>query len=175
MRWVAPSVMTSSSRRTWLRKLPLSVTPLICADGPQTFALAAQRQTVVTAHQRRSAKAPQRGRQSPAGLKNRPTEDVRRVPIPPQLVTMLRDHLATFGTAEDGRLFFSESARSSRPRPTTACGRRLGSWRFRRPLRPRHSPVGRTTFGTRRYRRGSTQEPTRPRLPSAPATALRSC
>ncbi|MER5727093.1 tyrosine-type recombinase/integrase [Streptomyces sp. NPDC002138] len=42
------------------------------------------------------------------GLKNRPTEDVRRVPLPPQLVTILREHLDTFGTAKDGRLFFSE-------------------------------------------------------------------
>ena len=42
------------------------------------------------------------------GLKNRPTEDVRRVPIPPHLVAELREHLATFGTADDGRLFFSE-------------------------------------------------------------------
>lgn len=42
------------------------------------------------------------------GLKNRPTEDVRRVPIPPHLVAVLREHLVTFGTAEDGRLFFTE-------------------------------------------------------------------
>ncbi|MEU6319240.1 site-specific integrase [Streptomyces sp. NPDC047009] len=42
------------------------------------------------------------------GLKNRPSEDVRRVPLPPQLVAAFRDHLGTFGTAEDGRLFFSE-------------------------------------------------------------------
>ncbi|MFE4822844.1 tyrosine-type recombinase/integrase [Streptomyces sp. NPDC056704] len=42
------------------------------------------------------------------GLKNRPAEDVRRVPIPPHLVAVLREHLATFGTADDGRLFFSE-------------------------------------------------------------------
>ncbi|WP_159461010.1 tyrosine-type recombinase/integrase [Streptomyces viridosporus] len=42
------------------------------------------------------------------GLKNRPAEDVRRVPIPPQLVAALREHLDTFGTADDGRLFFSE-------------------------------------------------------------------
>ncbi|WP_432178864.1 tyrosine-type recombinase/integrase [Streptomyces sp. NBC_00063] len=42
------------------------------------------------------------------GLKNRPTEDVRRVPIPPQLIVVLREHLDTFGTATDGRLFFSE-------------------------------------------------------------------
>ncbi|MFE1908588.1 tyrosine-type recombinase/integrase [Streptomyces gardneri] len=43
------------------------------------------------------------------GLKNRPTEDVRRVPIPPQLVSIFREHIETFGTADDGRLFFSES------------------------------------------------------------------
>ncbi|WP_079406136.1 tyrosine-type recombinase/integrase [Streptomyces sp. 3211] len=42
------------------------------------------------------------------GLKNRPTEDVRRVPIPPQLVSILREHLDTFGAAADGRLFASE-------------------------------------------------------------------
>lgn len=42
------------------------------------------------------------------GLKNRPTEDVRRVPILPHLVAVLREHLATFGTADDGRLLFTE-------------------------------------------------------------------
>ncbi|MEU1041450.1 tyrosine-type recombinase/integrase [Streptomyces sp. NPDC005907] len=42
------------------------------------------------------------------GLKNRPAEDVRRVPLPPQLVAILREHLDTFGTAADGRLFYSE-------------------------------------------------------------------
>lgn len=42
------------------------------------------------------------------GLKNRPAEEVRLMPIPPQLVTILRQHLDTFGTAEDGRLFTNE-------------------------------------------------------------------
>jgi integrase len=42
------------------------------------------------------------------GLKNRPAEEVRLVPIPPQLVTILRQHLDTFGTTEDGRLFTNE-------------------------------------------------------------------
>ncbi|MEU2299614.1 site-specific integrase [Streptomyces antibioticus] len=42
------------------------------------------------------------------GLKNRPAEDVRRVPIPPQLVVILREQLDAFGTATDGRLFYSE-------------------------------------------------------------------
>lgn len=42
------------------------------------------------------------------GLKNRPVEETRTVPIPPQLVTIFREHLDTFGTADDGRLFFNE-------------------------------------------------------------------
>lgn len=42
------------------------------------------------------------------GLKDRPVEDVRRVPIPPHLVAVLHEHLATFGTTDDGRPFFSE-------------------------------------------------------------------
>ncbi|MET9901943.1 site-specific integrase [Streptomyces sp. NPDC006446] len=42
------------------------------------------------------------------GLKNRPAEDVRRVPIPYQLVAILSEHLDTFGAAADGRLFYSE-------------------------------------------------------------------
>ncbi|MFJ4581400.1 tyrosine-type recombinase/integrase [Streptomyces echinatus] len=42
------------------------------------------------------------------GLKNRPVEEVRPVPLPPQLVAILRDHLDTFGTARDGRLFTNE-------------------------------------------------------------------
>ncbi|WP_393097413.1 tyrosine-type recombinase/integrase [Streptomyces sp. LN325] len=42
------------------------------------------------------------------GLKNRPAEDVRRVPLPPQLVVILKEHLDAFGSAADGRLFYSE-------------------------------------------------------------------
>jgi integrase len=39
-------------------------------------------------------------------LKRRRPEDVRLVPIPPVLVAILRVHVATVGTAPDGRLFF---------------------------------------------------------------------
>lgn len=39
------------------------------------------------------------------GLKWRPRKDVRHVPIPPPLVSMLRQHLEIHGTAPDGRLF----------------------------------------------------------------------
>jgi integrase len=39
------------------------------------------------------------------GLKHRPVDYARPVPIPPVLVAILREHVAEFGTAEDGRLF----------------------------------------------------------------------
>ena len=32
---------------------------------------------------------------------------MRRVPIPPQLVTLLREHVESYGTAPDGRLFWT--------------------------------------------------------------------
>jgi integrase len=39
------------------------------------------------------------------GLKWRARGDVRVVPLPPQLVRILRQHIADFGTAPDGRIF----------------------------------------------------------------------
>ncbi|MEV0125839.1 site-specific integrase [Streptomyces sp. NPDC050703] len=42
------------------------------------------------------------------GLKNRPAGDTRPVPLPPELVMLWRDSIDTFGTADDGRLFFNE-------------------------------------------------------------------
>jgi integrase len=41
------------------------------------------------------------------GLKHRGVKDVRIVPIPPILVSILTNHLKTYGTAPDGRLFRS--------------------------------------------------------------------
>jgi integrase len=39
------------------------------------------------------------------GLKHRADNEVRRVPIPPQLVKLLQEHIDAYGTTEDGRLF----------------------------------------------------------------------
>ncbi|MFI5644826.1 tyrosine-type recombinase/integrase [Kitasatospora sp. NPDC051705] len=39
------------------------------------------------------------------GLKHRAEKATRRVPIPPELVAILREHVAAFGAAPDGRLF----------------------------------------------------------------------
>jgi integrase len=53
------------------------------------------------------------------GLKHRADIDTRRVPIPPELVTILREHLDEFGTAPDGRLF---RTRGDKPIPASSYG-----------------------------------------------------
>ena len=60
----------------------------------------------------------------PRSLKHRPEGAIRTVPIPPQLVRLLRWHLQTFGCAADGRLF-------------QRCPRRPAQ---RKPLRPDLAP-----------------------------------
>ncbi|MFB6948663.1 tyrosine-type recombinase/integrase [Streptomyces niveus] len=50
------------------------------------------------------------------GLKRRARRATRSVPIPPALVALLRAHLATYGTAPDGRLF--TAVRGGRVRST---------------------------------------------------------
>ena len=42
------------------------------------------------------------------GLKHRPVSETRRVPIPPELVAILRQHIDTFDIAADGRIFSSD-------------------------------------------------------------------
>ncbi|MFD2355390.1 tyrosine-type recombinase/integrase [Nonomuraea ferruginea] len=42
------------------------------------------------------------------GLKGRPRKAKRVIPIPPQLVSVLRDHIRRHGVAQDGRLFRTE-------------------------------------------------------------------
>lgn len=43
------------------------------------------------------------------GLKHRADKETRVVPVPPELVEILRWHIATFGVAPDGRLFRSQT------------------------------------------------------------------
>lgn len=56
-----------------------------------------------------------RGQQRRRPLKRRAPEDVRPVPIPPVLVSVLREHIAEFGTARDGRLFHGVSTGENVP------------------------------------------------------------
>ncbi|MEV6720845.1 tyrosine-type recombinase/integrase [Streptomyces xanthochromogenes] len=53
------------------------------------------------------------------GLKRRKRGATRTVPIPPVLVHLLREHIARFGTADDGRLF--RAARGGRVASTEYC------------------------------------------------------
>ncbi|HYZ57873.1 MAG TPA: site-specific integrase [Streptosporangiaceae bacterium] len=46
------------------------------------------------------------------GLKHRPVTETRPVPIPPELVAILRHHIDTFGVASDGRIFSSDRGRA---------------------------------------------------------------
>ena len=48
-------------------------------------------------------------------LKHRPKDQSRAVPACPELVKILRAHLAEYGTAEDGRLFAREDGEKIRP------------------------------------------------------------
>jgi integrase len=45
------------------------------------------------------------------GLKHRPVTGTRQVPIPAELVVILRQHIKTFGVAADGRIFSSDRGR----------------------------------------------------------------
>jgi len=61
-------------------------------------------------HEHRGLKGRTKGRPSPRG--RRP---VRKVPIPPELVELLRAHIETFGVAPDGRLFRSMNGNPLQP------------------------------------------------------------
>ena len=45
------------------------------------------------------------------GLKHRPVSETRHVPIPAELVAILRQHIDTFGVASDDRIFSSDRGR----------------------------------------------------------------
>lgn len=48
-------------------------------------------------------------------LKQREIGETRVVPCPPELTTMLHEHIKSFGTAHDGRLFVGERSRATFP------------------------------------------------------------
>jgi hypothetical protein len=63
--------------------------------------------------------------------KGGPRNAIRRVPIPPVLVQMIREHVDEFGTAPDGRLF--RTYRGSIYLPSTL-------WQVLQKARPRRLP-----------------------------------
>jgi integrase len=75
------------------------------------------------------------------GLKGRPKDTVRRVPIPPELVTLIRHHLDEYGTGPDARLFPTQGR--GRPELDPLAGPRQGTKaafteaQYKSPLAPR--------------------------------------
>src|SRR5258708_19771366 len=109
------------------------------------------------------------------GLKHRPAQESRRVPIPPELVGILRAHVGAFGVAAHGRIFSSERGRviaSTAISDVWAEARTLALTPSRSP--PRWQSA-RTTCATRPCLSGSTREYRRPRSPSAPVIVSRCC
>ncbi len=108
------------------------------------------------------------------GLKHRAEHETRTIPIPPELVKLLRAHIKRYGTTPDGRIF--QTARAGilqdsaygevwrparRPSPRPSAGRR-----------PAAAP---TTCAMPLSPCGSTRGCPSPRWPAAPGTASPSC
>ena len=105
--------------------------------------------------------------------KGGPKNAVRRVPIPPELVSLLRKHIGQHGTAPTAACSAPAGAAStSRPPSGRCCGK--PAQRRSRPLRstPRW-PAGPTTSATPESPGGSTPGLPVPRWPSGPGTASR--
>ena len=107
-------------------------------------------------------------------LKHRAEGDSRVVPTHPEL-TRLRDHLANFATASDGRLF--DGVRGGEL-PTITYRR---AWIKARQTalsaqnKPRRSPGARTTSGMPACPHGPTAGSTRPKWRNGPGTASTCC
>ena len=97
-------------------------------------------------HEHRGLKGRTKGRPAPSA--RRP---VRKVPIPPELVELLRGHIEQFGVAQDGRLFRSENGNPIQPstwwqvwqkvRTASLTPEQLASPLMKRPYDLRHSGV----------------------------------
>jgi integrase len=104
------------------------------------------------AHRRRPgprAPRPPRPDQGPARPERR--RPVRKVPIPPELVGLLRTHIQTYGTTPDGKLFRSENGNPIQPstwwrvwqkvRAASLTPEQLASPLMKRPYDLRHSGI----------------------------------
>jgi len=85
------------------------------------------------------------------GLKGRSRKSVRTVPIPPELVRLIREHIERFGAAPDGRLFRSEHGKPLQPstwwqvwrkvRHLTLTPEQLATPLMKRPYDLRHAGI----------------------------------
>jgi integrase len=98
-------------------------------------------------------------------LKHRGVSDTRPVPASPELVEILRQHIETFPTSPDGRLFVTRVGRAGAPLPPPftkplSMGTTYRVWTrhvlplSRRPSTPRRWPSARTTCATQPCRLG---------------------
>jgi integrase len=81
-------------------------------------------------------------------LKHRARKTTRPVPIPPELVALLRDHIARFGPARTGDCSTARAGRCSARASMAASGSAPAGRHSPRPRPTRHSPPGPTTCGT---------------------------
>jgi integrase len=107
-------------------------------------------------------------------LKGGPRNAVRRVPIPPELVTLLRKHIDQYGTAPDGRLCRTCRGGIYQPSPplagateSTFSGVHARSGQFPAGQQALRLPPRRRSPG------GSTRALPAPRWPNGPGTASR--
>lgn len=108
-------------------------------------------------------------------LKHRAVGDTRRVPVPPELVALLRRHLTEHGVATDGLLFRGEAG----AQPSSATYRRIWDRARRQALTPAQyaGPLGRRPYDLRHAAVSTwlTSGDPQPKSPSGPVTASTSC
>ncbi len=108
-------------------------------------------------------------------LKHRAPGETRRVPIHPELVRLLRDHLKEFGSAPGGRVFVGPRGGILTDRAYLAVFHAARAAAFTDEEMASLAAAARTTYAMPPSRRGSTRE-WRPRKSrSGPATVWTSC
>jgi hypothetical protein len=105
--------------------------------------------------------------------KGGPKNSVRRVPIPPELVRLMREHVESYGTAPDGRLFWTYRGGVYQPSTLWQVLRKARTAAFLLLSWHRRWPEGRTTSGTPGSRGGSMLAFLARRWPSGQVTAWR--
>ena len=159
---LTPSKSRPAAVPGWWRSSPACTTPRSAPRRPSTSAATTSPSpppaTGGSPWKRRRPRPGRRGRTPATAARTAnsntgPSGETRRVPCPPELVLLLRQHLDQFGTDDDGRLFRGERGdhwptvtyRACGPEPaTTAFGQDRANALTRSPRRPydlRHAAV----------------------------------